>query len=328
MNKYLVLLFLVFLVGTSEFQAVSASSAIGAQNVAQKSEVTIESFKRMTTNFMQFYTDLQAKFDKDGNAKVIANYLVPEAGIVGEQSLLQKQKSDKEMILLSSKLFVYASAFLILGTLTMHLKVENAISYLMNRFKKGKDDGNDDKRNANGKFMRIKIGNLFYLISSALWFQGFYYLTQVAINAGVDVRNLAPILLKLMASALFTIQPMTSLLKLNDPSDNAHGDLFYANHFALIFLHIGNMISTAYAVKNINLGDFINPSNLIPKGIPFLIVTGTAFLLSSDPTTIDQLGGVSRDKGIRPFQAIAYPYIGSGCLLIASSYLLYDLTKE
>jgi len=171
-----------------------------------------------------------------------------------------------------------------------------------------------------GGLAKFYVANICFLVSSAIWFQGFYYYTQVTVDAGGDIRTMGPLIMKLLASALFTIQPMTSLMRLPTEQKDTKEGIYWANFYAILLFHIGNMISTSMTLKNTSFFDIFSPSNQPMLMATFCFMLGTTFLLAGDGTTIAQLGGDKYPKGL----AIAYPLVGEAFLLIGSIILLVN----
>jgi len=169
-----------------------------------------------------------------------------------------------------------------------------------------------------GALTRYYISNICFLVSAALWFQGFFYYTQVSLDAGADMRTIGPLMMKLLASALFTIQPMTSLMRLPTTADKSTGGFYWANFYAILLFHIGNMISTSVTFKNYKFFDLFSPSNQPTMVATISFMLGTTFLLAGDAKSIEQVGGGEYPKAL----AIAYPFIGEAFLLIGSVVLM------
>jgi len=311
---------LIFLVGTSEMQVIANTTTIGSQKENSPMLTALENIKSVGATFKNAFSQYQAKYDKDGNIDTIIHYLVPEMsrGKLGEQVLLQ-DLSDADMVNLGNKCFVIAAVILIIATLTLNIPVDKFAG--MSSEKTPADQVRSNKITEYGGLAKFYVANFCFLISAAIWFQGFYYYTQVTLDAGGDIRSMGPLIMKLLASALFTIQPMTSLLRMPTEVKNTKKGIYWANFYAIILFHIGNMISTSITLKNASIFDMLNPSNQPMLAATLCFMLGTTFLLAGDGTTIAQLGGEkSYPKGL----AIAYPLIGEAFLLVGSIILMVN----
>jgi len=306
-------LFFLFLVGTCEMQSIALSTASGASKRATLSfsELNTISLSNVSGIVKDILTKVQAKYEQ--NQKL------------GQQTLLDGGIDPDGL----NRLFLIATFLLTMGTLLVQVSLEGLVGKLMDKVSqmKSKDATASDHSGLflYGGYLRKLLGNFCFLASAAVWFQGFYFLVQSGVDNGDSIRLVGPNCLKLLASALFTIQPMTSIMKFNTPSDTSSGDFLWTNHYAMILFHIGNMISAAIGFRSTGISDLIKPTTSLPKISGLLFVLGTAFLLASDAKTVEQLGGTvesGNPLGVRQVLATAFPYVGHAFLLAGTILLM------
>jgi len=226
------------------------------------------------------------------------------------------------MVQYANKCFLTASIILIVATVTITVEFEKGIIAIRNKSESTQMTPESVTRTEKlGGLIRMYIANICFLVSSGLWFQGFYYYTQVSLDAGNDVRVIGPLMFKLLASALFTIQPMTTLMRMPVESEvGKMGHFLWANFYAILLFHVGNMFSFAFTLKSYNFFDLFAGSNQMTIAIAFSFMLGTTFLLAGDAKAVEQMKGPN-GTGFSKNLAIAYPLIGDAFLLLGSVLL-------
>jgi len=315
---------LVFLAGTSEMQSVAASATIGANNNSSSSSPILETFEKIkgiNTVMKGIYDQFKSKFDKEGNIDTIIRYLAPEPALkkIGEQVLTSQiiPLNDAAMVQYANKCYVIASVVLIVGTVVISFKIEKGIIAAYNKVAKTHmETATETKTEAIGITTRVYLANILFLVSAGFWFQGFYYYTQVSIDSGNDIRVIGPLLLKLFAAALFTIQPMTTLMRSPTHNDMNYTDFSWANFYAVLLLHMGNLIAVAFTLKQFNFISLFSAGNQYTISIALSFMIATTFLMAGDYRSGEQLG-LNKDTN----QPLIYSLIGDAFLLLGSILL-------
>lgn len=323
MQKHLLLVFFIFLACTSEMQLVAASSVLGA-NAATSKEVavpttasSIEAIQKMQALAQGAMDLFKSKYDANGHYQTIVNYFTKKTE---SQNLVQM--ANEEMVELGNKCFLAASVLSIFGTICGNVEFELALNLLKKPLPPV--DG-EPVTISYIKFIRVQIMNLLFFASAALWLQGFVYFTQLSLNNGDDARVLGPLLLKLLACVLFLIQPMLTLMKFMKPStihEKKSGDTHWFNFYAILALHIGNLLSTAFGFQK-HFGSIKLSPDYFKEGVPsiasLVFLLATTFLLVSDSTVQEQSG-----HPLNQAQKYAYPAIGQALLLFGSCFFLFQ----
>jgi len=124
---------------------------------------------------------------------------------------------------LTNWIFIFASIFLILDFLSLHLLVRALM----------------DPELSTGPF--AELCNWFGVLSCLGWFSGFALLAHWLHSVGATSMGLAGCYLKLVASVFFNLQPMTGTM--NDVHYGGSAGLWWSNLTGILFFHVGNLVS-------------------------------------------------------------------------------------
>lgn len=119
-------------------------------------------------------------------------------------------------------IFTFASIFLILDFLSLHVQVNGAL--------------NGTKPSSFSELL-----NWFGVASCVGWSSGFALLAHWLHSVGATSMGLAGCYLKLVASVFFHLQPMTGTM--NDPLLGGSAGLWWSNLTGIVFFHLGNLVS-------------------------------------------------------------------------------------
>eukprot|EP00298_Acanthocystis_sp_HF-20_P003535 c13877_g1_i1.p1 GENE.c13877_g1_i1~~c13877_g1_i1.p1 ORF type:complete len:337 (-),score=86.26 c13877_g1_i1:34-1044(-) len=317
MSRQLVIFFLMFLIGTSHMQSVAASASVSLINnkIAPSENISIATFKKIVGELRETCDNMKARFDKNGNLDKIIRAIVPGLGkVLGEQNLVQLERTEQQTLLLTAEsTLLAASIFLLFGTTVSKIEFEKIPFFLAHNDGKAKPD------HSQSKFIRMQVANFLFLISSALWFEGFLLLANYTVNDNQDFTAVAPIAMKILASVFFSIQPMTTFMKFVTNHKEAGGDMKWPNFIGISLFHISNMMTFAFAFKRTKLTDDIGPNYYEKHAQQYATIfftVATCFLFAGDERVAEQ-------TRISPVQKSVFQFLGDSLLVVGSALYLF-----
>jgi len=171
---------------------------------------------------------------------------------------------------------------------------------------------------------RIKsnVSNLFSLISAALFFEGCMLMIDYLLEttSQPDGRATFPWILRLIAAAFTTLQPMTSLMKYKDFKniDDSANELYWTNYFGVLFYFVANLSSLPFLVQSATRqsASALGKNSLLWAVLFFVVAF--ALLLSSDSK-------VTMETGIGFTKSKVYTLVGVSILVMGTTcFFLFE----
>jgi len=308
MNRKFVVFFLLFLVGTCEMQTISASNAMGLID-KKPSVLSRESVSLASKSIWSAYANLKTSFDKNGNLDKITEAIVPGLkklhGDVTNQELIQSSSSSPsvDIVLTSQRVCLVASFFLLVASVMKNVEFEKLFSH---------NHGDVSFP----QHIREQVSNFLFLIAFALFFEGFMYMTDFAIQSNNDLRSLIPLIMKMLAAAFLTIEPMITILKFVTHKETSLG-LRWPNFFGMMILHLSNMMDLSFQLQNFSASFSMSSlfSSNRQQWTMLFWTLGSAFWFASNPMVKEQVKLGSKSH--------IYEYLGECLLILGSSIFLF-----
>lgn len=269
MKQIVCALFLLFLAGTCEMQAISTTT-VALNKVDLNPVVSLETLKSASAFVKEAFNIAKSKFDKNGNVDKIIKVLSGSAlwKKIDDQTLLQE--SNTNSIALANKVLLGASVALLVATILRIAPWDKLTEKIKTK---------SEKLGAGLKKAVGILTPILYLIAAMLYFHGFMLLFDYLLDNGDwDLRSVGPIMIKVLASAFFTLQPMTSLMS----GDTNNFGLLWPNLAGIILFHMGNLMSLFFTLQEQQTqteGSFFKKNQGTISA--FLFTAATSFLLTS-----------------------------------------------
>jgi hypothetical protein len=299
-------------------QVVSTATTIALTKVDSEPTISLETLKAASSFVKGTLNDLKAKFDKNGNIDKMIQIISGPAlwNNLGEQNLLQVQEVNANLLVQGDRVLFFASITLLLATLLRVAPWQKLADKI------GKGTAEKPSTFAKAQPTLKKVGSFLitfvFLVAAALFFHGFMCILDYFLDNGVtDIRTTGPIILRLIASAFFTLQPMTSLLSLNHESPG----IDWSNFVGILLFHLGNVISLFFALQGFSFksteGYFKNNFRTFSL---LLFTLATALLLTA--SVGDKLGLTERKTPIGDMGTV-YNIIGDVLLVAGSTFFWF-----
>mmetsp|Transcript_51639 Transcript_51639/g.109725 ORF Transcript_51639/g.109725 Transcript_51639/m.109725 type:complete len:247 (+) Transcript_51639:95-835(+) len=229
-----------------------------------------------------------------------------EAGLIGQartwRALGQTVPHQAQQILISW-IFIVASATLLLDFISLQVLTAEIVA----------------KESSQSYF--AKLCNWFGVVSCLSWLLGFailiHWLTRISATKG----SLAGAWLKLIASVLFNLQPMTGVA-----GTAAGAGIWWSNLVGILFFHVGNLVSCAdmwaYPAPGVDFQKkFFAHGNLAVIGMWFYQIA-TWFLVAANLLACNWNGASPPDSWLETGDPVVQTcqYLG-GCFLVAGSFI-------
>jgi len=144
-------------------------------------------------------------------------------------------------------------------------------------------------------------------------------LADAAIQNNADLRAITPLIMKMLAAAFLSFEPMINFMKFTQPpSDALKTELSIPNFFGVLFFHLGNMMDLAFQLQNFSpaftIPDLIR-NNMSQWTLLFWTI-GTSFLFATNSRFISKSETPSLKTKI-------YEFLGESLLVLGSSLFLF-----
>jgi hypothetical protein len=226
-------------------QTISSSVNVASSNPTDVKEhdfeMTVEKLKFATTALKTMVKTMLNKVDKNGHIQTLLQIVKGEK-LEEEQPKVEGEKIASTQVLAK---FDYAGQKEVANRVFLCAAMLTLVSFSMGYIPHTQIE--TDKPMV-GRF-RNEANNFFFLVSGVLWFEGFILLIDYLFDTKKDdMRDIVPLGMKLWASALFTIRPMTTLiLGLNASPESAPPMLKWSDFMAIFMFHISSMMSLGFA---------------------------------------------------------------------------------
>jgi len=314
----LVFCFLLFLIGTAEMQAVASTSTVvelssQPEKVTDTTPVSVDQLRKFVDSLREMSVEFKNKFDPEGRVDKIASFFVPQLYSTdesGAQVLVKIPVNDIPVA--SDKIFLAAAIMLGLGSTIRMIDISSTNPEIQKML----------------PALKSNMSNLILLVSAALWFQGCMLFIDFLLEKGNPAPTLLyPSILRLIGSAIFSLQPTISLMKLKGTTpDDPRNDFHWANFYGILAFQVANMVSLSFMIQKTSTTKVTSVKSFFSSNeqmISMLLFTvGTSFLLSADFK-------VREETGVGESKAKIFTVLGDSFLVMATSlFLISDMNKQ